>query len=315
MPVHCSFFRDSHDRYGQPWAGEWSALARRLARHDEGEKDGAAIACATFQAGMPRGSSTVVARSLIALDIETSRTTGEIPPPMDSVASQLATQRQAAALWTTHSHTPDAPRYRVVLPLDSSLPYQPDIDPFLTRAVAATLNLLGVCDASKFGAASLFFLARHPVGAVFDSTVIDGTPLNAGILLTIATTLAQDAAMIEAERSALRAARQMPPEILQAIERYNATHAIAERLLAYGYRREGNRWRSRYQHGIGATVILPDESRWVSFSESDAAAGVGNRPARNVSPCACFGDAWSLFVHYEHDGSFRRALAAVQTEE
>lgn len=310
----CTFFRDSHDRYGVGVDTTWRNLCARLSRHDEGTKDGPAMACATFNG--PRGNASVMQRTLVAFDIETNPRTGEIPGRLEIVASAFAMRRQAAMLWTTHSHTPDTPRYRVLMPLTAPIPYDADCDPYLTAACAAQLQFYGLADPSKFGAASLFYLPRHPAGVdTFRVQEISGTPINVGMLLTSATTIAQGVAQDEAQRLAARRAREMPPELMAIIRGYNDAHPIAACLVRYGYVRDGNRWKSPYQSaaGQGATTILPDGSSWVSFSESDAAAGVGNRPFKRSSQCACWSDAFGLYVHFECAGNFRRALDTLRS--
>ena len=127
-------------------------------------------------------------------------------------------------------------------------------------------------------------------------------------------TLAQRVAQTEAELAARRQARQLSPETRALIDGYNTAHPLHAQFARYRYRREGNRFKSRYQHAEsqGATVILPDGKTWASFSSSDADAGVGNRPARRSSQAACWGDSFALFVHYEHGGYFRAALASLK---
>lgn len=311
--IRCSIFRDTRDRLGVPVAVTWDALCARLARHEEGAKDGPAMACAVFRPGQPRGNASVVARTLVALDIESNKTTGEVPPSFDATLAYLAAKRVRAALWTTHSHTPAMPRYRVLMPLARPLDYDPAVDPWLAAAASAQLRLFGVSDPSKFGAASLFFLPRHPAAAEYSFAKIAGDPIESGMLLTSAMTIAQGVAQDEAEVLARRQARELPPETRALIDGYNAAHPIAGQFVRYGYRRDGGRWKSRYQHAAsqGATSITNDTT-WSSFSESDALAGVGNRPMRRASQSACFGDSFSLFVHYEHAGSFRAAVESLK---
>jgi hypothetical protein len=217
-----------------------------------------------------------------------------------------------AFCWTTHSHGPDAPRYRVLVPLSRPVDYDPEIDVALSAVVAAELGLNEVCDKSKFGAASLFYLPRHREGSEYSWANIRGNPADVGHVLTNALTHAQNVEADAAEAAARRAANALAPELQALIEAYNQSHPLIDRLRTYGYRRDGNRWRSRYQHGQGATTILPDGSTWVSFSESDAVEGVGRRPLRSSSQCSAFGDSFSLYVHYEHHGSFRAALESLQ---
>lgn len=310
-PIESTFFRDSHDVVGVRVAARWSALAQRCSVHLIGVKDGPAISCGIFDG--PRGNASLVARALIALDVETNPVTGEIPIRPQTCAQVLTRTRIRAVIWTTYNHTDDAPRYRVLMPLSQRLDYDPEIDVHLSAVVANTLHLTGVCDSSKYGAASLFFLPRYAGNAAPFNAIIEGEPLDVARAQTFALSMAQGYERQAAEAAARRAANALPPEIVACIEAYNAAHAIPDALAGYGYARDGRRWRSRYQHGIGATTVLPDGKTWVSFSESDAHEGVGNRPARSSSQCACFGDAFSLFVHYEHGGNFRRALASLQS--
>lgn len=315
--LHYTVFRDSHDRWGRPVTSTWQALAQRLDRHEEGEKDGLALCCASFRRDvLPghgiRGNANLLSRSLIALDIETSRDTGEVPPPLDAVADFLAVRRLSAVLWTTHSHTEAEPRYRVVMPLGGAFPLPDDVDPFLPAIVAAQCELTGVADRSKFGASSLFYLPRHRPGAPFASRIVEGNPIDLPDLVAVAIMTADMEAQDEAMRAALRRTYELPPELAEAIEAFNDAHPLPQMLERYGYQRQRARWKSRYQHGQGATTILPDGRTWVTFSESDAAAGVGTRPAKRTSQCAAWGTAFDLLKHFEYRGNFRAALAAIR---
>src|SRR5262245_35648313 len=308
-----TFFRDSHDNRARRTTVTWDSLAARLTRHDVGPKDGPAIACATFNG--ERRSANVVERTLVALDIETNTSTGEVPPYAGLMAMKLRrTLGVKSILWTTHSHLAEAPRYRIVLPLERPIPYDRATYPHITFAVACELDLQGVADRSKFGAASLFFLPRHIDGNEHMAEVCEGRTMFNPQLETAATMMAQDVAMEEAERAALRRPSQFPEHLSALIQNYNATHPLADALRRYGYMREGQRWKSPFQHGIAATVILNDGMTWVSFSASDAAAGIGAVPSRS-SECSAWGDAFALFCHFEHGGSMSRALQALHQEE
>ena len=307
--IQCTFFRDAHDRYGQRVATTWDALAARCLDHRTGEKDGPALSAGIFDG--PRGNANLVERAFVALDIEANPATGEVPVDVEIKADYLAARGIMCAIWSTHSHTPDRPRYRVLLPLAAPIPHQPDIDSQISAAVAQELRLSGVADASKYGAASLFFLPRHKPGASWFARSIPGQYLSEGRLLTKATMAAQGIAQGAADEAERRRLNALPPEVAAKIEAYNATHPIPSQLERYGYVRDGNRWRSRYQHGIGATSILPDGLRITSFSESDAQAGVGQRPFKASSQCACWSDSFGLYCHYEFNNDFRAALAAL----
>ena len=92
------------------------------------------------------------------------------------------------------------------------------------------------------------------------------------------------------------------------IERFNAEHSISALLAKYGYTRKGNSddYHSVYQSsGSFATRDFGDH--WVSWSGSDSQAGLG----RATDGGCCFGDAFDLFVHYEHGGDADSALSAI----
>lgn len=307
-----TFFRDSHDRDGVQVDVPWAQIAERCTRHEIGPKDGPAICAGVFSG--TRLNANLVGRTLVGLDIETSSTTGEVPVPVDAMVDYLTARRVQCVVWTTHSHTTEKPRYRVLLPLEAPIPYQPDIDPYISAAVAAELRCIGVCDQSKYGAASLFYLPRHPPHAEHKAVSIAGLLMSNARLETAAFVFAQRIAQDEAERAAMRRAQALPPEIVAKIAAYNETHSLVAELERYGYRRDGMRWKSPLQspNSQAATSILPDGKIWTSFSESDAAAGLGQRPARPSSQCTCWGDCFSLYTFWQHRGNFRAALNSLE---
>ena len=63
-----------------------------------------------------------MARTLVALDVETSKHTGEVPPAPEEVARRLRGKGWAGVVYTSHSHVPDQDiRFRVVLPLSEEI--------------------------------------------------------------------------------------------------------------------------------------------------------------------------------------------------
>jgi hypothetical protein len=56
--------------------------------------------------------------------------------------------------------------------------------------------------------------------------------------------------------------------------------------------------------------LFPGAEMWCSFSASDRAAGLGQ-----PSDDCVFGDAFALYLHWEHKGNFRTALAAIELPE
>lgn len=126
---------------------------------------------------------------------------------------------------------------------------------------------------------------------------------------------AEQAERARAERERQRAdRRQKFPEEVSPVDAFNADHSIADLLARYQYARRGasDHYRSRYQtsHSYATENF---GTHWVSLSGSDAAAGVG-RPKSLGEHSYCWGDAFDLFVHYEHGGDFDGAVRAYGNE-
>ena len=312
--IRFGVFRNAHDNIGMTKEMPWGDLALRLADHKEGTKDGTAITCATFNG--KRGNDTLIARYLIGLDVEADKRTGEIPPDPRDIESIIRTKRLAAAVYTTFSHAESDPRYRVIFPLSApfNLAGQLELDPYFAPTVGAQIGISGVCDKSKYGASSLFYLPRHPPGGEWYAKVFEGDPIDTDELMAIAIMVSEKVQADAAKVAAMRARNALPPEIVELIDAYNDAHALPDMLSRYGYRREGRRWKSQNQHGAGATVILPDGRTWVSFSASDADAEVGARPLRASSQAAAYGTAFDLFRSWECRGNFREALRRAREE-
>lgn len=112
-----------------------------------------------------------------------------------------------------------------------------------------------------------------------------------------------------AERERQRAERRQKfPDQVSPVDAFNADHSIEDLFARYSYARQGasKHYRSRYQ--TSASHATEDfGTHWVSLSGSDAAAGVG-RPKSLGEHSYCWGDAFDLFVHYEHGGDFDAAV-------
>ena len=122
-----------------------------------------------------------------------------------------------------------------------------------------------------------------------------------------------DRARRERERQRAERRQKFPDEV-SPVDAFNADHSIEDLLARYEYTRRGSSafYRSRYQTSASyATKNFG--SHWVSLSGSDAAAGVG-RPKSLGEHSYCWGDAFDLFVHYEHDGDFDKAVRAYGAE-
>jgi RecA-family ATPase len=126
---------------------------------------------------------------------------------------------------------------------------------------------------------------------------------------------AEQAGRARAERERQRSERRQKfPDQVSPVDAFNADHTIEDLFARYQYERRGSsqHYRSRYQTSPSfATQNF--SSHWVSLSGSDAAAGVGKSKSLGENSY-CWGDAFDLFVHYEHDGDFDKAVRAYGVE-
>jgi hypothetical protein len=126
---------------------------------------------------------------------------------------------------------------------------------------------------------------------------------------------AEQAERARAERERQRAERRQKfPDQVSPVDAFNADHTIEDLFARYQYERRGSsqHYRSRYQTSPSfATQNFL--SHWVSLSGSDAAAGVGKSKSLGENSY-CWGDAFDMFVHYEHDGDFDKAVRAYGLE-
>ena len=114
---------------GTPETLAWTDLVSIIADNRRiGEKDGCDLIPVRFEreSGRPRvvrrKAVNARARTAIVLDIEENKATGELPPdPVTDSVHRLNALQLASVVWTTHSHTAERPRYRVMVPLDSEI--------------------------------------------------------------------------------------------------------------------------------------------------------------------------------------------------
>lgn len=95
------------------------------------------------------------------------------------------------------------------------------------------------------------------------------------------------------------------------VEHFNASRGLCDVLRQYGYEQQGNsdHWKSPNSTTGSHAVRVYDSKTWVSLSGSDQAAGIGAQ-----KEYCCFGDAFDLFVHYEHSGDYKSAVRAYGRE-
>lgn len=207
----------------------------------------------------------MVAITAVALDIDGS---GTLPPPPQVGVARLQALGLAAALWTTHSHKPEAPRYRVVVPLAKAM--QPAALRWAQVALAQALEL--EADPACTDPARAYYTAacspandRHAFAWWTDGPALDPTPF-------------------EAEAGAY-ARRQEAERLRRATKPIRSDGRVLERaqraIVGAG---EGarnatlNRWSYIAARAAAAGEVSPHDAEQ-ALLDAALAAGLGNREA------------------------------------
>jgi hypothetical protein len=254
---------------------------------------------------------------------------GNVPLEQLSAAVDSAFGSATASLiYSTASAASDIQKWRIIIPLVEPVPFEIWLG--AQRAFFELLREHGIVpDVALERAGQLVYLPNVPPGkrgedgkpihyvfSVAEGPAVDLSrqPLAGAIQrLTEAAGAAKvkrdaDQAVIAQKRALRRLGGQFSP-----IERFNAQHPLEDMLAACGYEQRepgGSDWRSPLQQsGSFATRLFesPDGPFWVSHSASDAEAGLGAPSTHGQR----FGDAFDLFVHFEHHGDRAAALAAI----
>ena len=109
-----------------------------------------------------------------------------------------------------------------------------------------------------------------------------------------------------AERAAQRAL-QSGDEDDNPMIWFNSKNDVEELMLRYGYTKVGRDFKTP-QSTSGSYAVRIFDQVWLSLSDSDVGSGLG----RASDSGYCSGDAYDLFVHYEHQGDNTAAWRAIR---
>ncbi len=149
-----SVFANARDRSPKVWSGSFERLYDEQFRtHEQRQsKDGPAWSPATFAAGSTRGNKNVEAICALVADVDDGAGMEEMHRRLEGVAY---------IIHTSFSHTPDHPKYRIIVPLIEHI----------SAAQHATIwprfnELLGGhLDPATRDPARIYYLPAHPPGA------------------------------------------------------------------------------------------------------------------------------------------------------
>lgn len=176
-----SRFNSKSDNNPKPdrrtWRGVCELLEDWRMPRAENAKDGPAFGGASYPDGATRGNANVSEIALAILDFDNGT-------PLDAIeahAAQLNRGAGAAAfIYSTWSHTPEAPKFRVVLPLSAPVAARDWPDVWQRLALAFD----GAPDRAAKDAARLHFLPACPQSRAGDAVAVelDGAPLDVATL-------------------------------------------------------------------------------------------------------------------------------------
>lgn len=246
----------------------------------------------------------------LALDVDE----GNLPrEEVTQTIREVVGERTAWLVYSTSSATEENKKWRALVFLEEPLPgadYTDTQEAFFDLLERASADVL-IPDRALARPGQLVYLPNK--GDFYDCEEGKGQPLLLGAdhpIIQRREQRRQDEetkARIAAEaREALPKRRRRASGGCDVIGAFNREHTIADRLQAYGYAREGqsNDWRSPYQKS-GTYATRDYGSHWVSLSGSDKAEGIGVSSQTGH----CYGDAFDLFVHFEHKGDLKAAVA------
>jgi hypothetical protein len=274
----------------------------------------------SFAAQREKGAFTI-----LAADIDTGNVSLE---RLETAVDTAFGVSVASVIYSTSSATNENKKWRILAPLADPVPYD-----IWTQAQQALFDMLRshdiVPDKTLERAGQLIYLPNVPPKnrredgepIHYKFSIAEGSPvdLSSQPLAGTIRQFAEAAEAAEAKRTADRAARLLKKAlrpamgVLSPIERFNAENPLEDVLAKHGYEQKyagSCDWRSPFQtSGSFATRVYlePDGGSWSSLSGSDAEAGLG-APGDSGDR---FGDAFDLFVHFEHNGDRAAALASI----
>lgn len=156
------------------------------------------------------------------------------------------------------------------------------------------------------------YYTRATSGSAAEGLALSSGPLSTGMAAIKRKRHADEQERERIRREAEeRRAKSPPREGENIIEEFNRSNTIETLLELYGYERSPRHaedWRSPHQTGESyATRVI--DGKWISLSGSDVGARLGE-----TCKSGCFGDAYDLFVHYEHGGDHKSAFRALYQE-
>ena len=120
--------------------------------------------------------------------------------------------------------------------------------------------------------------------------------------LVLTEQAAQAALKAKREQARLKVMGRMQSDQLSPVDAFKRHYPLTLMLESCGYLQRGDRWLSpNSESGVAGVKISDDGLKW--FSQHGSDIGIGQ-----TTNGTAWGDAFDLFVHYKHSGSYNAAL-------
>lgn len=287
--LDCAFARSVFDPALTPRRVSLDMLAERFSQPAiRATKDGPGIVFAALTEAY-RKAANVRAVTALAYDVEAD---GDVQPPQPAQVHE----RCAALHWwhliaTTFTHTPETPRYRLILALTEAT--APDLYRNVWPIPLAQIELQSCTDAACRDPARLYLLPACPPDRrhLFEHYHGNGEPLNSRTLGMLWA--ANEAAKPKPEPKPIRTFDG--PSV---IDQFNAAHSVADLLDSHGYVQRGRRWAKPGTNHVAGLIVFDDGCAF-SHHATDALAGGPH-------------DAFAVFTRLDHGGDVKAAVRALR---
>lgn len=240
------------------------------------------------------------------------------PPAVKDSAVRIANLvRGDVCTYTSRSATPWEPKSRTLIPL--ARPIEGRLYGLLQACLNDRLEAGGLNpDRATERPAQLHFLPNQ--GEYYETATVEflGTldwqaEFGEELAAKEAELAGREEALARRREEAARKVRERQQRRQQTGERspidaFNEAFSPREVWESYGAAWHGQRGESPYStSGTFGITLSDDGQHWHSFHSSDVEAGIGTVDA---SGDGCWGDAFDLFAHFDHDGDFKAAMKA-----
>ena len=294
-------------------------IAELMANPDDVPKDQARwIIPSTYRAADAREHDAQRVKGLfsaIVIDLDSgNHSQDEIQAAINTAIGNVA-----ILAYATKSAEPDDKRWRIIIPRKAPLAWDDHI--IQMRALLALLERQGIKgDPCATRAGQVAYLPNR--GAYYEYLAHRAEMLgqNSAIAEMERQISLDDARKEEnakrakAEREKLRASRPMQ-DGENPTEWFNANHSVTDMLERYGYQRLGQDYRSP-QSTTGSFAVRAFGDAWVSHSGTDFTSGIGVQAVdkKGDGQGYCWGDAFDLYVFYEHGNDKAKAWRELRKE-